>query len=283
MSHQKSFGQAIAAIDAGDINKLQQILRENPDLLFQRHDTPGSGYFANPYLLWFIADNPIRDEKMAANIVAITRMLIDHAKQHGVSNLKEQLDYTLGLVVSGRIPREQNVQIPLAELLISEGAKPAGSLGAIAHQNLEVARFLIKKGEPVQLITAVCLDLPQAKEMAAQATKEQKQEALVGASFFGKTDAMRMLIDAGAEVNGFIRSKGFHSHATALHQAVSSESVEAVKLLVEAGADLYAKDKVYHGTPLDWAEYGAQLIETTHEQKGKLNAIAGFLRGRMTE
>lgn len=283
MLHQKPFEQAISAIDTGDINKLQLLLRENPDLLSQRHPIPDKGYFANPYLIWFIANNPIRDEKMASNIMAITEFLIDHAKKQGVSNLKEQLDYTLRLVVSGRIPKEQGVQIPLAELLIKEGAKPAGSLGAIAHHNLEAARFLIGKGEPVQLITAVCLDLPTAKEMTAQATKQQKQEALVAASFFGKTAAMKMLIDSGAEVNGYIESKGFHSHATALHQAVFSDSIEAVKLLVEAGADLYAKDRIYEGTPLGWAEYGAQLSEATADQKEKLNEIAAFLRSRMTE
>ncbi|PZR24005.1 MAG: hypothetical protein DI535_22960 [Citrobacter freundii] len=220
---------------------------------------------------------------MAANIVEITELLIGHAKKNQVAGLKGQLDYTLRLVVSGRIPKEQGVQIPLAELLINAGATPAGSVGAISHHNLEAARFLIAKGEPVQLITAVCLDLPTAKEMTAQSTKQQKQEALVAASFFGKTTAMQMLIDFGAEVNGYISSKEFHSHATALHQAVFSDSMEAVKLLVEAGADLYAKDKIYEGTPLGWAEYGAQLSETTTDQKEKLNAIAAFLRTRMTE
>jgi hypothetical protein len=34
-----------------------------------------------------------------------------------------------------------------------------------------------------------------------------------------------------------------------------------VKVLVEAGAKLDTKDKVYHGTPLNWAEYeGRQEI-----------------------
>lgn len=282
MQHPKPFEQAISAINDGDINKLQQLLRENPDLLLQRHDTPDKGYFANPYLLWFIANNPIRDEKMAPGIVEITRLLIGYAKQHNISNLKEQLDYTLRLVVSGRIPKEQGVQIPLAELLINEGATPAGSLGAIAHHNLEAARFLIEKGEPVQLITAVCLGLPAVKTMIGQATQQQKKEALVGAAFFGNTDAMSMLIDAGTEVNGYIESKGFHSHATALHQAVFSDSLEAVTLLVQAGADLYAKDKIYGGTPLGWAEYGITESTATDEQKEKLKAIAGFLRSRMT-
>lgn len=40
MLHQKPFEQAIAAIDDGDINKLQFLLLENPGLLSQRHHTP---------------------------------------------------------------------------------------------------------------------------------------------------------------------------------------------------------------------------------------------------
>jgi peptide-methionine (S)-S-oxide reductase len=47
-----------------------------------------------------------------------------------------------------------------------------------------------------------------------------------------------------------------YSHATALHHAVSSGSLDAVKVLVEAGAALDATDTVYAGTPLGWAEFG---------------------------
>jgi peptide-methionine (S)-S-oxide reductase len=283
MQEEKLFDQAVAAIDAGDLTSLEKLIHENPELLTQRYHSPDNGYFANPYLLWFIANNPIRAEKMPAAIIPVTRLLIDQAKRHKVADLKDQLDYTLRLVVSGRISKEEGVQIPLAALLISEGAKPAGSLGALAHHNLEAARFLIEQGEPVQLIAAVCLDLPVASEMLEKASQQEKQEALVGASFFGKPDAMKLLIAAGADVNGYIGSTGFHSHATALHQAVFSDSLEAVTLLVEAGADLYAKDKIYGGTPLGWAESGETDAGTSSEVKAKLRAIAGFLRARMTE
>jgi peptide-methionine (S)-S-oxide reductase len=39
---------------------------------------------------------------------------------------------------------------------------------------------------------------------------------------------------------------------------VYSGSLDAVKVLVEAGADLDTKDTIYEGTPLGWAEYGKQ-------------------------
>jgi peptide-methionine (S)-S-oxide reductase len=40
---------------------------------------------------------------------------------------------------------------------------------------------------------------------------------------------------------------------------VYSGSLDAVKVLVEAGADLETKDTIYEGTPLGWAEYGKQV------------------------
>lgn len=48
---------------------------------------------------------------------------------------------------------------------------------------------------------------------------------------------------------------GFHPHGTALHHAVDSGSLETVKVLVETGAGLGTKDRIYDGTPLDWAEH----------------------------
>jgi hypothetical protein len=277
------FKQAIEDIDRGDAAHLEQLIDENPGLLAERFDTPGEGYFANPYLLWFVANNPIRHEIMPENTLAITQMLIRKAKVQQVTNLQHQLEYTLALAVSGRIPKEAGVQLPLAELLISEGATPGGTIGALAHNNVDAARFLTGKGEPAELITAICLDLPGAKEQAMKASDDEKELALVGAAFYGMAPALKMLISLGTNVNAYPdrdRSMGFHSHATALHQAICSGSLEAVQLLVEAGANLELKDRIYGGTPLGWAEYGLTGEENDTEMKEKLRAIIGYLKGR---
>jgi hypothetical protein len=42
-----------------------------------------------------------------------------------------------------------------------------------------------------------------------------------------------------------------YSHATALHPAVCSASLETVTVLVEAGARLNAKDTAWNGTPAE--------------------------------
>src|SRR5580704_5854161 len=98
------FSEAIEAIDSGNINVLQGLLEANPELVTRRLDTPSEvGYFANPYLLWFIADNPIRQEKLPSNIVEITATIIKALQICSHDNYEHQLNYTLGLVSTGRI------------------------------------------------------------------------------------------------------------------------------------------------------------------------------------
>src|SRR5579863_1335701 len=148
------FREAVEAIDSGDINTLRNLLRVYPRLVRDRLDDPEVGYFKNPYLLWFVADNPIRIDKLPANIVEITGLLIDAVKREAAGSAQEQLDYTLGLVATGRIPKECGVQIPMMDLLIDAGAKPGGGKGALANGNLAAAEHLIKRGGRLTLATA---------------------------------------------------------------------------------------------------------------------------------
>jgi hypothetical protein len=152
------FLEAVEAIDAGNTTELKRLLNSNPGLVSKRLDINNQGYFNHPYLLWFVADNPIRHEKLPATIVEIARLLIEKVKRYAPENLQQQLDYTLGLVSTGRIPRDCAVQIPLIDLLIEEGAKPGSVMGALAHNNIEAAAHLIRYGGKLNLAAAVCLD-----------------------------------------------------------------------------------------------------------------------------
>lgn len=278
------FREAVEAIDSGNIIALQQLLNANPDLVTKRLDTPKEGYFASPYLLWFIADNPIRNEKLPPNIVEITKTIIDVLQKNRDDNYQFTVDYTLGLVATGRIPKECGVQIPLMELLINKGAKVKGSvLGPIGQHNFEAAKYLLDKGSDYNLATAVGLNkIDDLKSLAKTATASELYVALVVAAFFGKEAIISLLIEAGANVNGSGSKEdfgGFHSHASALHQAVYSGSLEAVKLLVVAGADLNATDKAYSGTPLGWAIY-MQTEENDEPTKKKFKEIENYLSAR---
>ena len=274
------FSKAVSHIDAGQLSELQSLLAANPQLVAKRLESAGDwlrslingaleGYFKDPYLLWFVAENPIRHETLPANIIEITNAIIAAAKKEAVDSLEQQLDYALGLVVTGRVPREAGVQLQLMDVLIDAGARPGAGHGALSGRNLEAAAHLIERGGELTLATAMCLDRDRDVErLALTATPRDRQIALVAAALNGKVRALSKLLELGVDLNAY--STGIHTHATALHHAVDSGSLEAVELLVEAGARLDTRDKVYSGTPLDWAE---------HEGRSE---IANYLRGRLS-
>ena len=274
----KLFREAVSLIDAGQTDDLQRLLTANPQLVRVRLESPGDwlrdlvdgaleGYFKQPYLLWFVAENPIRHEELPPNIVEITSTIIAAAKQEHVQSLPEQLDYALGLVVTGRVPREAGMQLPLMDVFIDAGATPGAGHGALSGRNLDAAAHLLKRGGELTLATAICLDRDaDVERLAREASTGDKQIALVTAALNGRAKALARLLQLGVDIDAY--STGIHPHATALHHAVDSGSLDAVKVLVEAGARLDTKDKIYNGTPLDWAE---------HEGRRE---IADYLRGR---
>lgn len=273
------FREAVSYIDAGQLDELRRLLETNPQLVRARLESAGNwlrdlvdgaleGYFKQPYLLWFVAENPIRNGSLPANIEEITRAIIASAQRDQVSSLQEQLDYALGLVVTGRVPREAGVQHQLMEVLINAGATPGTAHGALSARNLEAAAHLIERGGELTLATAICLDrYEDVARLAQHATVHDKQVALVAAALNGKAEGLATLVKLGVDLDAY--STSIHPHATALHHAVFSGSLDAVKVLVEAGAKLDTKDKIYNGTPLGWAEHEGQ-----HE-------IAGYLRQRV--
>ena len=171
--------------------------------------------------------------------------------------------------MTGRVPREAGVQLQLMDVLIDAGATPGSGHGALSGRNLQAAAHLIERGGELTLATAICLDRERdVDRLTLIATPRDKQIALVAAALNGKAKALLKLLELGIDLNAY--SAGIHTHATALHHAVDSGSLEAVKVLVEAGARLDTRDKVYNGTPLDWAE---------HEGRSE---IANYLRRRVS-
>jgi len=275
------FRDAVAAIDAGDVTALQRRLTEHPRLVSERL-SQGEGYFARPYLLWFVAENPVRHGTLPSNIADVARVLVQVARQARVDSLQEQIDGALALVCSGRVARECGAQGALIDAFVDAGARGDDALvSALAHGETAAARHLLSRGATPTLLAAVCLgsaqdmetprrpDAPaRMEELARAAGPAERQLALAGAALYGRADALALLVRLGVDVNAY-GPRGFHPHATALHQAVNSGSLDAVKVLVEAGADLRARDHVYKGPPLGWAIYGKQA------------AIADYIRERL--
>ncbi len=216
------------------------------------------GFFQRPFLLWFVAEDPVRNGRLPANIADVTRVIIRAVERDGGETLREQLDYALRLVSWSWVARDCNVQIDLIDVLIDAGAARDGNPeNALVNGNFAAAEHLVARGAAVSLATALCLARwDDVRRLGPTASAEDKQFGLVLAALKGKAEALATVIDLGVDLNAPCAT--LYSHATALHHAVYSGSLDAVKVLVEAGADLDMKDRIYEGTPLGWAEYGKQ-------------------------
>ena len=285
------FREAVAAIDTGDVATLARLIAATPALVSKRLESPGAwlrdvvggaldGFFRHPFLLWFVAEDPVRNGRLPANIATVTRFLIDAARRESASTVQEQLDYALTLVSWSWIARQSGVQIELIDALIDAGAAPDGNPNnALVNGNVAAAEHLVRRGATLTLATALCLERwDQVDRLLVTANDHQRQFSFVLSALNGKADALRRVIRAGVDLN--TPSVDLFSHGTPLHHAVSSGSLEAVEVLVEAGADLTTKDNAWGGTPLGWAEH--YVTEATGDIPGKhYGAIASYLRARL--
>ena len=282
------FHEAVAAIDAGDLPTLDRMIAEHPRLLRDRLEAPGSWlrdkvgdalnrFFAKPYLLWFVAEDPVRNGTLPNNIAQLTSAIIEAAQREGVASLQEQLDYALQLVSWSWIARQCGVQIELIDVLVDAGASPHGNPeNALVNANFGAAEHLVNRGATLTLATALCLGRWDEVARLAQASKpREKRFGFVLAALNGKPDALRRMLEFGVDVNS--PSENLYSHGTPLHHAVCSGSREAVEVLVDAGANLNAVDSAWSGTPLGWAEHYVSIHKRDERAKSYAE-IAEYLR-----
>ena len=187
--------------------------------------------------------------------------------------------------------------LPMVKLLIERGAPLeathrsgatplAVALRALVEQSewtpneysIEIARTLLNAGARLEsvkltLAAALCLErMDDAMRLAQDASAEDWQVALEAAAMNGGVPALAVVIERGVDVNA--RNTKVQYHATPLHNAVSSGSLEAVKMLVEAGARVGTKDAAYQATPLTWAEY----FLSKEKNKKQYAEIVAYLR-----
>jgi peptide-methionine (S)-S-oxide reductase len=290
------FHEAVSAIDAGDVVPLERLLEAHPQLVRDRLDSPGvwlrdkvggalDGFFKAPYLLWFVAEDPVRHGRLPMQIADVARTIISAAKQQRVDSFQYQIDHALRLVCWSWIARDCGVQIELIDVLLDAGASPDGrdvyegrygthSDAAIYNRNFAAAEHLVKRGASPTLTTALSLGRwDDAERLARASTPEEQQSAFVQAAMNGQADALRHMLALGMSASTV--SARNQSHATAVHHAVWSGNVDAVRVLVEAGADLSRRDTIYGGTPLGWAMHGEQSDTARAEQ---YREIVAYLR-----
>jgi hypothetical protein len=245
-----AFRRALNLLDAGDAEGLRAHLQEHPRLAQQRVVFEGGNYFRNPTLLEFIAENPMRHGKLPANIVAVTKIILEAGTSQAA------LDEALGLVASSNIAHESGAQVALIDLLCDHGANPDSALRTAAmHGEMETVSELIRRGGKIDLSIAAALGrTDDARHLLPAANAEDRHWAFALSSQFGQVEIVRMLLDAGEDPNRY-NPVGGHSHGTPLHQAAGFGHRATVQLLVERGALLDLKDTLWHASPAEWAAH----------------------------
>ena len=99
-------------------------------------------------------------------------------------------------------------------------------------------------------------------------SKKVQTTPLHVAAHRGYLDIVRLLVDAGADVNA---KEGNYSKSTPLHWAAKEGNLQVVKLLVESGAELNIKDNWFNLTPFGWTllvncPFDEGILENRHPE-----------------
>ncbi len=246
----EDFRLAVDLIDSGKTDDLREHVKAHPDLVHRRLEFEGANYFTNPTLLEFIAENPTRRGSMPSNIVDLAKIII------GAGVDRASLDDTLDLVSSSSVARECGFQRALIDLFCDCGANPnAGIHSALLYGEFDAVTALLERGAAMDIVVAAGIGRTDGvRALLSESDADSLQRALAMAAQHGRIDAVRLLLDAGADPNAY-NPVGGHSHATPLHQAVAAAQFEVVRLLVDRGARLDIRDIHNGGTAADWAEH----------------------------
>lgn len=288
-----AFELAVAAIDAGDVTRLQALLQQHPGLARTR------GYLGDLYplpdqqgatLLHLLAGS-VR-ARLPDNVAELARTLMAAGADANAKTSSGQSMLEL-VVVSEQLEWSDGRQLLIA-LLLSHGAQSTptmywqalvGRLGwePWGPDHFDLARELYDAGLPLDLPFAAALGmldemqsyfvadgtlLPSANTQyrpnGGDERSEQQilNEALGYAAFAGQIEAARFLLQRGAQINAqpvghYDDNKG----QTPLHRAVDYNNHEMVDFLLTHGADPMIKDNEWEGTPLDWA-WGPKRAES---------------------
>ena len=269
------FEAAVEAVVSGDILALRSMLREHPELARAR-----STRRHHATLLHYVGANGVEDgrQKTPANAVEIAKILLDAgAEVDALADMYDAKSTTMSMLVSSCHPAKAGLQAALAETLLDCGAALDGPgsnwqsalMTALIFGYLKTAEALARRGAPLENLPAVAGlgRLTDTARLLPAADGPIRHIALALAAQHGHTEVVRLLLDAGEDPNRY-NPDGYHAHATPLHHAVGFDHIETVQLLVERGARLDIRDKVYNGTPLGWAIYGGR------------KAIAEYLEAR---
>jgi hypothetical protein len=258
-----NFDAALAAIDAGEVERLKQILNDHPYLAKARLKSASAitrGYFTEPTLLHFVAGNPTRNDNahLPPRILESTKAILNAGAEVDASTHHMLGGTTLALVASSGPAHEDNLVTPLLELLVTHGANPAeGFAAALIHRFVDTARTLLRLGASHTLLSAAGLgDVPITRQRLNHATESERVMAAWAAVINGQNQTLELLIHHGTDVNARLPRP---DQITLLHEAAWFGHRDICQRLLSLGADPTIRDTQYGGTPARWARHAGHI------------------------
>ena len=268
-----AFETAVEAIVQGDLPVLQKLLAAHSELVRARSgrvccfDPPRH----RAALLHYLAANGVEGhrQKSPPNAVEIAKALLQAgAEPDALASMYGEECTTMSMLVSSTPPADAGLQVQLVEKLVEYGAsvEPHGTgawesplITALAFGFAEAAEALVRHGANVKTLPAAAGlgRLEQTRDLLPGASPEERHRAFAFAAQHGRTDVVRLLLDAGEDPNRY-NPDGAHAHSTPLHQAALAGHEDTVRLMVERGARIDIPDTIYDATPLGWAMHGGR-------------------------
>lgn len=233
------FERAADAVVQGDLEKLRELLDEEPSLVYARSPRPHRATL----LIYCGANGTERErQRTPGNAPAITQLLLERgAEVDAVSHLYGGGVTTLMLLLTSIFPKQAGLTGEIVRVLVRAGAK----VNAVADYPAMMA----------------AIDCGQRQGALALAEEGVLLDNLLFAAAVGRLDVLEDLLSQGIDIN-----TRYFRGATALHAAAALGQEQAVAFLLARGADPTLRDTYYNATPAAKARYLgyleiAELIE----------------------
>jgi ankyrin repeat protein len=254
-----AFEAAADAIVSGDLDTLERLLREQPDLIKAR-----STREHRATLLHYVSANGVEGyrQKTPKNAVAVARLLLRAgAEVDAEADVYGGGCTTLGLVATSQHPLHAGVQNDLIDVLLEHGARldlPGGGhnhglVNACLRNGCpRAAEYLASLGAPLDLEAAAGVGrLDVVQRLFDEATEAERRDGFSQACGYGHPDVVEFLLGKGVKVDARLSVVG--AGHSGLHVAAYAAQVEVVRVLLRHGAPVNVKDETWGTPPLVWA------------------------------
>jgi len=275
------FDEAVAAMDAGDLDRLRQLLALEPALVHARTNLePPFHYFTGATLLHHIAGNPDRGRldgalgPMPANAADIARLLLNAGSEVHAVTLGRNSGSAMGLVLTSKQASDADLSGSLIDVLQEFGATidlkaPDALDDSLKNHAPRAAEKMIALGVKPDIFAAAALgriDIVRAAfdkkgQLRARPRRDGKLMtardatglALLYAYVRKHFDVVNLLL----EMDGNLNMTGVNN-GTVMHRAAWDGDLPMVQRLVSHSADVHNRENPFGSTPLSWAQHNKQ-------------------------